>query len=292
MLDFRIKTFLTVCHYMNFTRAAEELSLTQPAVSGHIKHLEEYYGTDLFKRDKKHLALTEEGNILYLYLKSMSNDETKIKNLIGNSNKNKKSISLGLTRTIGEFTIFNRLIDFIAKEKERDFYIYYKNTTDILEDLDNGNIDFAFVEGFLRGQNYYVEKFKNEDYICVANKKHDFKNKIHRLKDLLDERIIVREEGSGTLAFLQNLLNMQNLSVNDFKNIIQVNNMHAIVELLKSNSGISFLFESAVKDLLEDGTIIKVELEDFKVSHDFSFICNKNSIFIDEYLGIFKKFLL
>jgi len=277
---------------MNFTRAAEELNLTQPAVSGHIKHLEDFYGTELFIRDKKHLTLSEQGNILYLYLKSMANDEKKIKNLIGNNNKNKKSISLGLTRTIGEFTIFDRLIDFISREKDRDFYIYYKNTKDILEDLDNGKIDFALVEGFLRGHNYYVEKFKNENYICVAHKDYEFKKEIKNLSDLLDERIIIREEGSGTLAFLQNLLNMQNLSTNDFSNIIQVNNMHAVVELLKANAGISFLFESAVRNLLNNGTLVKIDLEDFKVSHDFSFICNKNSIFIDEYLMIFKKFLL
>ena len=64
MLDFRMDTFLSVCLYMNFTHAAEHLNLTQPAVSQHIKYLEQKYEATLFKRDKKKLGLTTDGEIL------------------------------------------------------------------------------------------------------------------------------------------------------------------------------------------------------------------------------------
>ena len=213
------------------------------------------------------------------------------KNIISKNTVKNKKISLGLTRTIGEFAVLDRLIEFISKEKNSDFYIHYKNTKDILEDLEKGKIDFAIIEGFLKSQNYYVKKFKSEKYICIANKNHKFRNKINNLSDLLSERLIIREEGSGTLAILKNMLAIQNLSLKDFKNIIQVNNMHAIVELLEKDCGISFLFESAVKKHLENKEFISVNLKDFKVSHDFSFVCNKNSIFIDDYLELFNSFV-
>lgn len=291
MLDYRTNTFITLCQCMNFTKAAQKLNLTQPAVSGHIKYLENFYQAKLFIRDKKSLVLTDQGKILYMALNSMANDQVKIKNIISKNTVKNKKISLGLTRTIGEFAVLDRLIEFISKEKYSDFYIHYKNTKDILEDLEKGKIDFAIIEGFLKSQNYYVKKFKSEKYICIANKNHKFRNKINNLSDLLSERLIIREEGSGTLAILKNMLAIQNLSLKDFKNIIQVNNMHAIVELLEKDCGISFLFESAVKKHLENKEFISVNLKDFKVSHDFSFVCNKNSIFIDDYLELFNSFV-
>lgn len=79
MLDFRMDTFLSVCHYMNFTHAAEHLNLTQPAVSQHIKYLEQKYDTTLFTRDKKKLALTPAGEILRSALETMRNDENTLK---------------------------------------------------------------------------------------------------------------------------------------------------------------------------------------------------------------------
>ena len=75
MMDFRMETFLCVCEYMNFTRAAEKLGLSQPAVSQHIKYLENEYETELFTRDKKKLKLTASGEILRNALLTMRNDE-------------------------------------------------------------------------------------------------------------------------------------------------------------------------------------------------------------------------
>ena len=79
MLDFRMKTFLTVCRYMNFTRAADSLGLTQPAVSQHIGYLEKEYGVPLFKREHKKLTLTPAGEILRSALETMRNDENTVK---------------------------------------------------------------------------------------------------------------------------------------------------------------------------------------------------------------------
>ena len=79
MLDFRMETFLKVCEYMNFTHAAHDLNLTQPAVSQHIKYLEKEYDAPLFVRDKKKLALTPAGEILRSALETMRNDENTMK---------------------------------------------------------------------------------------------------------------------------------------------------------------------------------------------------------------------
>ena len=76
MLDFRMETFLAVCRYMNFTRAAEKLNITQPAVSQHIRFLEKHYNTKLFRYEGKKLELTEAGEILKNASLTMMHDET------------------------------------------------------------------------------------------------------------------------------------------------------------------------------------------------------------------------
>ncbi len=94
MLDFRMETFLTVCEYMNFTHAAEALGLTQPAVSQHVKHLEQEYDTPLFQRDKKKLHLTPAGEILRTALETMRNDENTLKKRLKESQTQKKYSNL------------------------------------------------------------------------------------------------------------------------------------------------------------------------------------------------------
>jgi len=113
MLDFRMETFLKVCEYMNFTHAAEDLSLTQPAVSQHIKYLEKKYDTPLFVRDKKKLSLTPAGEILRSSLETMRNDENTMKKRMKESLCGKKVLTFGVTMTIGEYTIIPSVAGFL-----------------------------------------------------------------------------------------------------------------------------------------------------------------------------------
>ncbi len=103
MLDFRMETFLAVCKYMNFTHAAEALNLTQPAVSQHIKYLEQKYDAHLFVRERKKLLLTPAGEILRSALETMRNDETTMKKRMQESLQAKRVLTFGVTMTIGEY---------------------------------------------------------------------------------------------------------------------------------------------------------------------------------------------
>ena len=125
MLDFRMDTFLSVCHYMNFTHAAEHLNLTQPAVSQHIKYLEQKYDTTLFIRDKKKLVLTPAGEILHSALETMRNDENTLKKRMKESLEGKKVLTFGVTMTIGEYPIVPSLAEFIKYHPDVDLHIRY-----------------------------------------------------------------------------------------------------------------------------------------------------------------------
>lgn len=289
MIDFRMETFLKVCECMNFTRAAEELNLTQPAVSQHIKYLEQKYETPLFVRDNKSILLTSAGELLCSTLRTMRNDENTLKKRMQKSMQNKHTVTFGVTMTVGEYTVVPALADFIKKNPEVEFNVRYGNTQTLLSYLYEGSIDFAIVEGYFKAENYCTRVLKNEKYIAVASAEHKFSRNVSCLKDLVDERLIVREHGSGTRAVLTKALSLKNMSVGNFKNIIEIENIHTIVNLLCHDCGISFLYKSAVENEIKEGVLKQIELNDFSVTHDFTFIWNKNSLFSEEYEKIFNK---
>lgn len=289
MLDFRMETFLAVCKYMNFTRAAEALNLTQPAVSQHIKYLETKYDAPLFIRERKNLSLSPAGEILRSALESMRNDENTMKKRMKKSLSGKKILTFGVTMTIGEYAIVSSLADFIKAHPDTDFHIRYDNTQNLLTDLYEGNIDFAIVEGNFKEENYQTRIYRTEEYIAVASANHIFAKPVHCLKDLTSERLLTREPGSGTRAILTKALALKNMSILNFPNIVQVENIHTIVSLLQEDCGISFLYKAAVQSEIAAGTLQQIPLDDFMIKHDFTFIWNKDSIFSEEYEKIFEE---
>lgn len=289
MLDFRMETFLKVCEYMNFTHAANALNLTQPAVSQHIKYLEAKYDSPLFVRDKKKLLLTPAGEILRSALESMRNNENTLKKRMKESLSQKEILTFGVTMTVGEYAILPALTKFIKAHPYTDFHIRYGNTQTLLHYLQEGSIDFAIVEGYFKPDHYNTRIYKSDTYIAVASKEHIFHKKIRCLKDLTSERLIMREHGSGTRAILTKALSIKNMSFHDFPHIIEVENIHTIVNLLCKDCGISFLYKSTVEKEISNGTLIQIPLSDFTVSHDFTFLWNKDSVFSEEYEQILKE---
>ena len=79
------------------------------------------------------------------------------------------------------------------------------------------------------------------------------------------------------------------MSVKDFRHLVEIENIHTIVTLLKEDCGISFLYKAAVEQELKKGTLVQIPLSDFMVMHDFTFLWNKGSLFSDEYEHIFQE---
>ena len=258
MLDYRINTFLKVCETLNYTLAAKQLHITQPAVSQHIHYLEEEYDTTLFVYSNKQLSLTRSGEILRKYLMTMQNDEKNIIKEMKSIETTIETLSIGVTMTIGEYAIVNRLADFIKHHPEMNLHLHYGNTAELLKLLDQGKIHMAIVEGNYPKDKYSHKKYSTEDYIAVCAVSHEFKYTPHTLHDLLDERLLVREQGSGTRHILQESLQVRGLSISDFKHYTQVENMHTIISLTKKDCGISFMYKTAVKEELKKGVLKEI----------------------------------
>ncbi|MCB2289917.1 LysR family transcriptional regulator [Clostridium sp. CS001] len=286
MMDFRIDTFLTVCTYMNFTRAAKALNITQPAVSQHIHYLEAFYNVKLFTYEGKKMYLTNAGDILYQAAITMKHDDLYLKETINDLSKRKSRLIFGTTLTIGEFVMAKHIKSYLSLYPDTELRMTVGNTSELLKMLRMGEIDFALVEGNYAKEEYDYLVYSQERYIPVCSKDYTFEREPKKLTDLLSERIIIRERGSGTREILEKNLEYRNLEISDFRYRVEIGGINAIKSLVESSCGITFLYEVAVKEELEKGILREIKLKDFKVSHDFAFIWNKGSIFSKNYREI------
>jgi len=285
LMDFRLDTFLEVCRHMNFTKAAKALNITQPAVSQHIQYLEDYYGVELFAFEGKKMRLTEAGKMLYQAATTIKHDDIFLKERINALKKGKNKLIFGATLTIGEFVMAKPIKSYLELHPDTQMRMIIGNTKELLEKLSLGEIDFALIEGNFDKKDYDYIVYSQERYIAVC-RDYKFEKEPERLTDLLSERLIVRESGSGTRRILEEYLEARNLGIGDFKSAVEIGGMTAIKSLVEYGCGITFLYEAAVKKELANGSLREIKLKDFQIFHDFSFIWNKGSVFSERYRKI------
>ena len=289
MLDFRMETFLTVCQFMNFTRASEKLNITQPAVSQHIHFLEKHYHAKLFRYEGRKLKLTGAGEILRNASLTMMHDELSMRSEMQRTEE-ETELRFGATRTVGDILMGKILDRYVRAYPDVRVRMLVENTQELLKCLNEGTIDFALVEGFFQKSEYDHQKYSDERYIAVAASDYPFQKEPECIEDLFQERLLLREEGSGTREVLERYLDARNLSVADFRRVMEVGSLQTIRELTKAGCGITFLYETAVSEELRDGTLRQILPEAFHISHEFSFIWRKGSIYAGQYREIFRNF--
>lgn len=289
MLDFRIYTFLEVCKYMNFTKAAESLHITQPAVSRHIRYIEEYYGTRLFSFQGKRPVLTETGNYLFHAFTTLSHDQIYLKETLAAMEKQQPSVVFGVTLTIGEFVMPQFLISYQKRHPDTTLTMITANTHELLSRISDGEIDFALVEGYFDKTQYDYLTFSSEPYIAVSGSPLPHGERPATVRDLLGQKLIIREAGSGTREILEKYLTARNLSFSDFSGISEIGNIHALKSLVTAGLGITFVYRCAVEEELKNGTLFDITPEDFSVTHDFTLIWQKGSMFSSRYHTLFEE---
>ena len=286
MLDFRVETFLAVCQTMNFTRAAEQLHITQPAVSQHIHALEEQYSTKLFRSQGKQLQLTESGRLFFRTAAAMHHDDLRLREALHQENTRRR-LRFGATLTIGEYIMPGPLHRLLEREPDIQLYMLTANTQELLKLLDQGELDFAIVEGYFDKQAYDSLVYCTQRYIPVCASEYPFSHPVRRLEDLLEERLLVREPGSGTRNVLERALEVRNLSVRNFRRVTELGSLNLIKSLVCAGAGISFFYQPVVQQELEAGKLREIPLEDCSIYHDFAFLWRRGSLFAADYREIY-----
>ena len=290
MLDYRTHTFLAVYRAGSFTRAAEELHVTQPAVSQHIRQLEAHYGCALFSKTGRGVEPTEAGRLLYRALDVEENDEARLRaefDALAVEKDARPPLRLGCTRTIADFVAPRVLSAHLCRHPDARVVMRTGNTAELVRLLDLGEIDFALVEGSFDRVRFDSVVFSHESFVAVAADG----NRPASIADLLGQRLILRESGSGTREILEHNLAARDLSVSDFSGIVELASIPAIKACVAAGAGMSFLYRVAVEAELEDGGLVDVTPADFAIEHDFALIWQRGSRYADRYRSLLREWI-
>lgn len=219
MLDHRMETFLTVCETMNFTQAAAKLHITQPAVSQHIRYLEGAYDVPLFHYKERKLMLTPEGALLYKAGLAMRNDDRELRQRLHHARAASQPIHFGVTKTIGEYVVAPPLSRFIRRHPDAAMTMKIANTEELIRGLEEGDIQFALVEGYFDPEEFEALRYDTVAFVPVTSARHEFQKTPKKLEDLFTERLILREPGSGTRRLLENQLALMGRQISDFSKL-------------------------------------------------------------------------
>ena len=273
MVDSKVRTLIRVVDEGGFTRAANSLHLTQPAVSHHIRQLEMEYGIHIFRQDKKELTLTPEGEVLVKYARRIIAVERAARQAIEDSRRSLRHLSVGLTPTAGE----NRMPQVLALYCHEHPQVHINIVTDTINNLyqrmELYGVDLAVVEGALPGQKFN-SILLDTDYLCViTSPEHPFaRRQSIQLSELKGERLILRSAKASTRTLFDGYLQSCGESVQNFNVMMELDNVAMIKELVGQNLGVSVIAKSACREEVRAGRLAAVPIENASMSRDIRLI--------------------
>lgn len=272
-----LKTFIAVVEYKNFTKAAEAINLSQPSVSLHIKHLEEYFNIILIQRSvkQKTISITQAGNLLYERSKQIIKllEDTKSE-LMAYTNTVQGKLHIGASFTIGEYFLPAFLGQFAKKYPDLELEVTIENTHNICKKVKNFEVDLALIEGSVPSSNFIKEPFYKDKMALAVPYNHYLVNREFSIEELQNQTWISREEGSGTRDYLNLFLSSNNINP---KNIIVFGSNYSVKEAVKNNLGITFISSFVTKNSLTHKEISILNTNQEYTRH-FSYILQEGNI--------------
>lgn len=279
-IDFELyRIFYVVANHCNITKASEELSISQPAISKSIKNLEEQLGGQLFVRTKRGVVLTEEGKEFYNYIKQaieyINNAENKFTDLI---NLETGCIKIGISTTLTKEFLLPYLEEFHSLYPKIDIQIITNLTSDLMPKLRNGLIDIVILN--LNDKNYgndidIIKCRKINDCFVVNNKYKDLTLKEVSIKELNNYPLILQAKGSNTREFLDNIARENGVVL---KPNIELASYSLVVEFSKIGLGIGYATKEYIKEAIKNKELYELELKEKIPSRYIGIALSKNHV--------------
>ncbi|BAP57145.1 transcriptional regulator, LysR family protein [Thioploca ingrica] len=276
MADRRLQVFHTVARLLSFTKAAEALHMTQPAVTFQVRQLEEYFNTRLFDRTHNRITLTEVGEKVYEYAEKIFEQyalmENTVKEMTGDING---VLMIGASTTIAEYMLPILLGDFKLKYPEVRIRLRVSNTDEIVSMVESNTIDLGVVEAPVANKSLVVTLCRMDQLVAIVPPNHPLAQVPEvSVKELVSYPYISREEGSGTREVINEYFNQANLSFYDLNIVMELGSPEAIKGAVASGMGVSILSRAAIQKDLQLGLLKEVRLNP-TLERPFSFVHQK-----------------
>jgi LysR family transcriptional regulator, transcriptional activator of the cysJI operon len=269
--NFRLKVFRAVAEHLNFRKAAEQLFLTQPAITLQIKALENDLGIRLFDRSANRVGLTPQGRILLRYA-------TKIAVLVAEAEQKLESedgqlsgeLALGVSTTIAQY-VLPRLIGAFRDEHPRvQLSLHSGNTEEVVQFVVADKVSIGLIEGPARQQGIHIEPFMRDELVLIAPLTYTAAQ--FSPQQLLACNLLMREHGSGSRRVVETALEKSGLKLKQFRTVMDLDSTEAIKSAVEAGLGIGFVSQWAISKELELGVLQTAPVRGLQMSRHFSLV--------------------
>ncbi len=279
MADRRLQVFHTVARLLSFTKAAETLHMTQPAVTFQVRQLEEYFNTRLFDRTHNRISLTDAGALVYRYANRIfelyNEMEHSVREMTGEISG---ALTIGASTTIAEYMLPSLLGDFKSKYPDVNIHLKVSNTEGIVSMVENNIIDLGVVEAPVGNRNLVVEMCSPDQLVAIVPPGHsEAQRETLNYSDLLKYPFICREEGSGTREVIQEWLKTarnEDASEEELNISMELGSPEAVKGAVEAGMGISVVSRATIQKELKLGTLVAINLDPV-LERPFSFVHQK-----------------
>ncbi|OBR89718.1 HTH-type transcriptional regulator CysL [Clostridium ragsdalei P11] len=270
-----LKIFITVCEEGNMTSAANKLFMTQPSISQAIKELENYYEVTLFERLSRKLYITSSGKKLYQYAKHI----IKLFDEAGNDlrqNSLQKKLIIGANYTVGVVLIHKYIKKFNKLYPNSEIMVNVNKSSILTEMLRKNELDLALIEEFKNKSDFVEDFFYNDRIVVVAHPKHHlFSKKEVTAYDIVNERLLLREKGSGVRNLFELRMNEIGLFFNPYW---ESTSTTALINASENNIGIAVLPFQLIKDHITSGSLRELKIKDMDFNRKLAIVYHKNKL--------------
>ena len=289
--DAKLETLLTVYETGSFTKAAERLSLTQPAVSHHIRQLEQELGVHLFLRGEGGMKPTSEGETVLKYASRIQSLYKGMKQALSDQKQHVTRLTVGITHTAESNPIAEVLAKYDSEHNDVHITMISDNITNLYEKLKTYELDFAIVEGRLPAEGFNTLLLDTDSLVLVvANTNRLAKKTMVTVNELKKEKLILRLPHSGTRNLFLSHLESNNMSIRDFNVILEVDNIATIKDLIRRGFGVSILAKSACLDELKKGKITVLPVENLSMTREINIVYHSTFGYMDILQGIIRLY--
>jgi len=263
MSDRRLKVFHTVAGVLSFTRAAEILHMTQPAVTHQIRQLEEEFNARLFDRTNNRINLTAAGEQALEYasqiLSLYEEMQDSVKTLTGHT---AGLVTIGASTTIAEYMLPGLLGDFRRHFPDVQIRLRVANTDAVVAMVADNSVDLGVVEGEVDNQLLRVEHCQQDELQVVLPPSHPLSSKrvIHPT-ELAGHPFIYREDGSGTRSVIERYFTDNGLDENALNRPFELGSTEAIKGAVQAGMGITIVSKATVSKELELNQLVALPLD-------------------------------
>lgn len=276
----QLEAFVQIADSGSFSKAAKELYLTQPTISAHISALEKELNTRLFVRNTKDVRLSDGGAVLYEYAKQMIALQKKIEDTFAvREEKGQQCITIAASTIPAQYLLPGILAAYNERFPNQQFKLIEADSAKVVEQVVNHTVDIGFTGTVIdKRLCKYIPFYQDELVVITPNteKYRKFVDEKQDAKWIVDEALIMREEGSGTRKEAEKQLKKIGIYPAKLNVIASMENTEAIKRAVASGMGISLISKLAAEDEIQKGKLLAFPISVDDMRRDINVIYNRN----------------